>query len=128
MDYEHIAYLHLATVVPAFVLGLFLLGGRKGSPRHRAAGRVYLVCIAATCVLTLLMPARVGPQVLGHFGFLHALSLFTLYAVHTAWQAARRHDVRTHQRFMLGTYCFGVLVAGGFALAPGRMLHAMLFG
>ena len=43
MSYEQLAYLHLATVVPAFAIGTWLLVRRKGSPSHRALGRVYLV-------------------------------------------------------------------------------------
>ena len=43
MSYEQLAYLHLATVVPAFAIGTWLLVRRKGTPSHRALGRVYLV-------------------------------------------------------------------------------------
>ena len=42
MSYEQMAYLHLATVAPAFAIGTWLLVRRKGTPGHRALGRVYL--------------------------------------------------------------------------------------
>mgnify|MGYP003535071541 CR=1 FL=1 len=43
MSYEQLAYIHFATVVPAFAIGTWLLVRRKGSLSHRALGRVYLV-------------------------------------------------------------------------------------
>jgi len=39
MSYLHLAFLHLATVVPAFFIGGYLLWARKGTPRHRRLGR-----------------------------------------------------------------------------------------
>lgn len=50
MLYEQLAYLHLAAVVPAFAMGMWLLVRRKGLPSHRALGQAYLVlmgCLAA---------------------------------------------------------------------------------
>lgn len=128
MTYHSLAYAHLATVLPAFLLGTFLLLCRKGTPLHRALGRCYLLLMLATGLITLAMPAHVGPQVLGHFGFIHLFSLVTLYCVPAAWLAARRGDVRTHRGNMIGLYVGGLLIAGSFALMPGRLLHSWLFG
>jgi len=33
-----------------------------------------------------------------------------------------------HRANMLGVYVGGVLIAGAFALMPGRLLHGWLFG
>ena len=73
MSYEQLAYLHLATVVPDFAIGTWLLVRRKGTPSHRALGRVYLVLMGVAALVSLCMPARVGPQLLGHWGLIHAL-------------------------------------------------------
>ena len=75
MTYEHLAYLHLATVLPAFAIGTFQLARPKGTPVHRILGRIYLVLMVATAAIALFMPARVGPNILGHFGFIHLLWL-----------------------------------------------------
>ena len=40
MSYHQLAYLHLATVLPAFALGTYLLLNRKGTPIHRRLGRI----------------------------------------------------------------------------------------
>ena len=127
MDYLHLTYWHLATVLPAFGLGTLLLAGGKGTRRHRGLGRLYMLLMLATGVITLFMPARVGPQVLGHFGFIHLFSLLILYSVPAGWLAIRRGDVRAHRGNMIGLYVGGLLIAGAFAFAPGRLLHEWLF-
>ena len=127
MTYEHLAYVHLATVLPAFLIGTFLLLNRKGTPLHKACGRVYLTLMLITATITLLMPARVGPQFLGHFGFIHAFSILTLYSATAAYVFIRRGNIRAHRGNMIGLYVGGLLIAGSFALMPGRMLHDWLF-
>lgn len=127
MDYASLASVHLATVLPAFALGTFLLLNAKGTPRHRLLGKVYMALMVVTGLATLLMPAHVGPRWLGHFGFIHILSALTLYNVPQAYLAARRHDVARHRWNMVSLYVGGLLIAGTLALTPGRMLHTWLF-
>ncbi len=127
MTYEHLAYLHLATVLPAFALGTALLFKKKGTPFHKMLGKVYLVLMATTGVITLTMPARVGPTLWGHLGFLHAFSFLTLYSVPAAYLAIRRGNIQAHRGNMVGLYVGGLLIAGSFAFFPGRMLHKWLF-
>ena len=127
MSYLHLAYLHLLTVLPAFVIGALILGTRKGTPRHRRLGRAFAGLMMITAAITLLMPSAVGPTLLGHFGFLHGLSLLVLWSVPAAIVAVRRGRVAAHRAGMVGVYAGGILVAGGFAFMPGRLLHAWLF-
>lgn len=127
MNYNLIAYLHLATVLPAFVLGTFLMIRRKGTPHHRLLGKVYMGLMLVTALLTMFMPAVVGPRILNHFGFIHVFSLSVFFSVPGAYVAASRHNVRAHMSSMIGLYVGGLLVAGSFALMPGRMLHRILF-
>ena len=127
MTYEQLSWLHLATIMPAFLLGTFLLLRRKGSPTHKALGRVYLVLMIATGLTTLFMPAQVGPRFLGHFGFIHLFSLLALYSAPSAYLAARRGDIKSHRGSMIGLYVGGILIAGAFAFSPGRVLHDWLF-
>jgi uncharacterized membrane protein len=129
MTYLQLAYLHLATVLPAFVLGTWLIfTSQKGSPLHRTVGKIYMGLMLFTATVTLFMPAQVGPRLFGHFGFIHLFALLTYRSVPSAWFAARRHDIRTHRRRMIGLYVGGLIIAGGFAFAPGRLLHQWLFG
>lgn len=128
MTYTQLAYLHLATVLPAFMIGAFQLLRRKGTPSHKLLGKIYMILMLVTGLITLAMPAEVGPRLFGHFGFIHAFSFLTLYSVPAAYFAIRRGNITVHRANMIGLYVGGILIAGSFALAPGRMLHEWLFG
>ncbi|GGY04910.1 DUF2306 domain-containing protein [Paludibacterium paludis] len=128
MTYLQLAYVHLATILPAMALGTGLLFLKKGTGGHRLAGRAYMALMAATSLITLAMPARVGPRIAGPFGFIHILSAVTLVAVAVAWRAARRRDIRLHRRIMVRLYIGAFVLAGGFTLMPGRLMHEWLFG
>lgn len=128
MTYTQLAYLHLATVVPAFGIGLLQLLRRKGTTAHKVLGRVYMLLMLATGFITLLMPAQVGPRVLNHFGLIHIFSFLALINVPSAYIAVRRGNIQLHRFNMISLYVGGILIAGAFAFSPGRMLHEWLFG
>jgi uncharacterized membrane protein len=127
MTYYQLAYAHLATIVPSFVIGTILLLMKKGTSLHKTLGRIYMPLMLVTAVITLFMPAQIGPRLFGHFGFIHGFSALVLYSVPTAYIAARRGHVARHRNTMIGLYVGGILIAGSFALMPGRLLHQLLF-
>lgn len=127
MSYIALVYLHLATVVPAFFIGTYLLLNRKGTIRHKQLGKAYMLLMLLTATITLIMSAELGPVILNHFGFIHLFSLLVLYSVPAAFFAARKNDIKAHRNYMVGVYVGGILIAGGFAFAPGRLLHSWLF-
>ncbi|WP_299979375.1 DUF2306 domain-containing protein [uncultured Pseudoteredinibacter sp.] len=128
MSYEPLMYMHLVTVGPAALIGIYLFICRKGTAIHKSLGKIYMVLMLLTGVITLLMPAAIGSRLFGHFGFIHLFSLLTLYAVPAAFLAARRGDIVAHKSSMMGLFIGGVLIAGTFAFMPGRILHSWLFG
>lgn len=128
MTYLHIVYLHLVTVLPAFVLGTAMLLMKKGTALHKALGRCYLILMFVTALVALFLPARVGPQILNHFGIIHLLCVLVLYSVPNAWLAARRGQIARHKAIVIRLYIGALLVAGLFTLAPGRMIHGWIFG
>lgn len=128
MTYMQLTYLHLGSLVPAFVIGTYLLLNRKGTPVHRFLGKIYMGLMLFTAFVTLFMEAVVGPKFLNHFGFIHLLSLFVLYTVPTAYRAIRVGNIKLHKRKMVGLYVGALLVAGAFTLSPGRLIHSWLFG
>jgi uncharacterized membrane protein len=120
--------LHVATVLPAFVLGTWqLFASRKGSPTHRVVGAVYLLLMTVTSVAALFVH-QINPQ--GWMGWspIHLLVPLTLYGVVGALYAVRRHNIAAHRRAMIGTYVGALLIAGGLTLLPGRIMHAVVFG
>jgi uncharacterized membrane protein len=43
------------------------------------------------------------------------------------WRA-RHHDVSGHRRVMILIFAGALVVAGLFTVAPGRIMHAVVFG
>lgn len=128
MTYLQLAYLHVGTVIPAFFIGTYILIVRKGTPRHKLLGKIYVTLMLITAFITLFMPAMVGPSFLNHFGFIHLLSLLVFVTVPRAILAIRRGDVATHKKHMLGMYIGALLIAGALAMMPGRLMHLWIFG
>ncbi|MDX2274814.1 MAG: DUF2306 domain-containing protein [Hyphomonadaceae bacterium] len=120
--------IHLATVVPAFFLGAYLiLVSRKGSTAHRALGWIYLALMTVTTI-TALFIHELNPN--GPLGFspIHLLIPLTLYGIVGAIYYARTHDMRRHRQTMILVYVGGLLIAGAFTFMPGRVMHDIFFG
>ncbi len=128
MNYIDLMYFHLATVVPAFVIGTILLIIKKGSIKHVYFGRIYMVLMLITAGITLFMPAEVGPRILNHFGYIHSFSFLTIYTVPTAYWSIKKGNVKSHKRKMILLYFGAIIIAGGFTFFPGRYLHTFFFG
>jgi len=128
MTYHQLMFIHLATVVPCFFLGALLFLMKKGTKSHRLVGKIYMGLMLFTAIVTLFMPAQVGPRIFDHFGYLHSFSLLTLWSVPYAYFAIRKGDVRRHQRALILLYVGAILIAGGFTFFPGRYLHVLYFG
>ena len=112
---------HLAAALSALALGAANLAFAKGTPRHRLVGWMWLAAMA--CVTLPSFAIREVGQ--GSFSWIHGLSVWTLVSMAVAVAAIRRNRVRLHAGFMVGTMA-GVVVAGLFALAPGRELSRIL--
>lgn len=125
--YYTLSYIHLSLIIPAFIVGSYLLIRRKGTSTHKLLGKAYMAVMLMSALLTLFMPAKVGPAILNHFGYIHLLSFFTIYCVPNAYMAARRGNTKKHRNYMVGLYVGGLVIAGGFALSPGRMIGDLVF-
>ncbi|MCU0882413.1 MAG: DUF2306 domain-containing protein [Hyphomonadaceae bacterium] len=114
---------HLATVLVALPLGGLILYGPKGTPMHRALGRVWVATMLVTCVAALFIESFA--PVIGPFGFIHLLVLWSLYAIGRGlWAIVVRKDLQAHLRNMSGAW-WGLIIAGLFTMLPGRLLWSM---
>jgi len=117
--------IHLLSVLPAFLLGTWLLfASQKGSRPHRIAGAIYLLLMSITAVATLSVRSIDPP----HLSVIHLFVPLTLGSVVAALWAVRRRNIRLHRNAMIGLYVGGLLIAGTFTFAPGRLLYRMAFG
>lgn len=116
--------IHLVTVVPAVFLGAWLLFlSRKGGKSHRLVGFLYMALMTITAITSLFIQS-IRP---GHFTWVHLFIPLTLWGVGSALWAIRRRDIAQHKKAMYGLYIGGLLIAGGFTLYPGRLLHRFFF-
>ncbi|GAA3086409.1 DUF2306 domain-containing protein [Rhizobium viscosum] len=116
--------IHVAAVVPAAILGAYLLAWPKGTPRHRLLGKIWMVLMVVTALSSFFIH-----QINLVYGFspIHLLSVLVLAGSWRAVLAARRHDIRTHRRIVSGMYFGGIVVAGLATLLPGRLMYAVTF-
>jgi uncharacterized membrane protein len=121
--------IHVATVVPAFILGTYqIFLSRKGAPFHRAVGYLYLGLMTVTSIAALFVQSLMpnGP----FFGFspIHLFVPLTLFGVVGALRGAWTHNVAMHRSSMISVYVGGMLIAGSLTLLPGRVMHSVVFG
>ena len=115
---------HVATVLPAAVLGAFLLARPKGTPTHRLLGKIWLFLMVATSFSTFFIH---GINTVYGFSPIHLLSLYVILGSVPAIQAARRGNIRAHRAQVASMYFGGIVVAGLFTLVPHRVMGAMIF-
>jgi len=128
MSYESIRTLHFFTVCPCVLLGFFqLFIIKKSSSLHRINGRIYVILLSLSALISFLLPAQVGERLANHFGALHLLSIATLATLIYRLWSLKRGDIKAHRRSMSWLYFTGVIIAGAFTLAPGRFLNEVLF-
>ncbi|MBN8500537.1 MAG: DUF2306 domain-containing protein [Sphingomonadales bacterium] len=116
--------LHLATVVPCLPLGAWLLLKRKGTPQHKALGKIWLVLM----VLTALSAVFIRQLNNGSFSPIH---LFVPLTIWGAWQAiatARAGNIAKHRQGLIRFYLGALTIPGVLSFLPGRMMWAWLIG
>jgi uncharacterized membrane protein len=117
--------IHLATVIPAFFIGTWLIFfSTKGARVHRALGVLYLTLMTVTAITTLFIHV-IDP---GHLSWIHLFVPLTLVGVTSTVLALRQGNIARHKRSMIGLYVGALLIAGGFTFVPGRLMYGLFFG
>jgi uncharacterized membrane protein len=119
--------IHLATVIPALLLGPVVLWRRKGDATHKLLGRVWAALMLVTAIASAFIRTP-GAGIAGTgFSFIHIFTIWTLVNVPLAVLAARRGQIARHRGMMTGLYA-GLVIAGAFTMIPGRLLGSLVFG
>lgn len=115
--------LHVAAVLPAIILAPVLLLGRKGSPRHRLLGRIWVSAMVVTAASALFIH---DIRLWGPFSPIHLLSVLTLSTCWTIIRTARAGRVAAHRGAVLSLVWLALVGAGAFTLVPGRIMHQVM--
>ncbi len=115
---------HAIPALLAFVLGLWQLLARKGTLPHRIRGWIWVA------IMALVALSSFGIHTIctfGDFSVIHLLSIFTLAMLPLGVLRAHRHQVRAHRNTMVALFVGALVIAGGFTLVPGRVMHDVVF-
>lgn len=116
--------IHVAAVLPAALIGPYMFWARKGTPIHRFVGKIWLGLMALAALSSFFIHSI---NLFLGFSPIHLLSVYVLYGSWRAIRAARMHRIREHRLNVIGLYVGGIVIAGGFTLLPGRIMHDVLF-
>lgn len=115
--------LHAVFAIVAIILGLVVLYiMRTGTQRHKYFGRIWAMIAVFVCVSSFFINEA---RQFGPFSWIHALSLFTLYAVIDSVMAIRKGNVKKHMRAMKQIYLFAFVITGSFTFLPGRLMNVV---
>jgi len=116
--------IHVAAVVPAAVLGAYLLLQPKGTPRHRLLGKIWLCLMVITALSSFFIH-----QINMFYGFspIHLLSAYVLFGCWGAIVNARKGNIEAHKGIVRGIYFVGIVGAGLFTFIPGRIMNKVAF-
>lgn len=119
-----VALIHIGGATSSLVLGGIVLFGPKGTPGHKMMGRIWALAMVTTALSSFFMKSFA--PMLGQFGPIHILSVWTLYSLPRAIWYIRQGDVEGHLKTMRGLY-FGLCLAGLMTFIPGRTFYALIF-
>lgn len=117
--------LHAFAAMAAFVLGLVQFAAPKGTLPHRTVGWIWVLLMIAVAASSFWIH---GIRLVGPFGPIHLLSIFTLVVLPLAVWRAHTHCIADHRRMMIFIFAGALVVAGLFTLVPGRIMHRVIFG
>ena len=117
--------LHAVAALSAFALGVVQLTAPKGTLPHRTLGYIWAALMLTVAISSFWIRDM---RVWGPWSPIHLLSILTLIMLPLGLYYARNHNVRGHRLTMLGLFLGALLIAGGFTLVPGRIMHKVVFG
>jgi uncharacterized membrane protein len=115
--------IHVATVVPAALIGAVQLARPKGTTSHRALGYVFMVLMIVTAIAAFFVRS-----INGGFTPIHLFIPLTFFGVAGGLWRIRSGDVRGHRTSMISLYLGAIGIAGLLTLLPGRIMHTIFFG
>lgn len=117
--------LHLAAAAVAVLAGPVALYRRRRDAVHRVVGHAWVAGMLVLAISGLFIRTL---AVIGPFGPIHLLSVFTLFALWRGVMLIRAGRIGEHGRWMKRFYWSAVWGAGLFTILPGRTLNEVLFG
>ena len=119
-----VVQLHVCAALCAIVLGPIALWRRSRDHWHKRLGYAWVVAMGATALSSFAIS---DAHVIGPFSPIHGLSVFTLWGLWQAVNAARQGRIAHHSQGMRSLYFWAMGVAGLFTFLPGRRMNTVFF-
>lgn len=116
---------HAFAAMGAFLLGLVQFAAPKGTLPHRTLGYIWAALMLVVAGTSFAIH---GTRQWWQFSPIHVLSVVVVVVVPLAVLAAHRHNVNRHRYAMMSVFAGALVIAGGFTLYPGRIMHRVVFG
>ena len=118
MSINTIPFFHASPIIQFHLLVAFIAiaGGalqfvlkKKGTICHKIIGRFWVVAMGLVVVSGLFIHEI---RMFGLFSPIHLLSLMTLFLLYVGVRAARKKQIKRHQKIMSYTYFLGLIITG----------------
>lgn len=133
LEASWIIQVHAFTAMAAFFLGLFQIVAPKGTLPHKTLGAIWVALMTTITVSSIfVIPSQRGFDlpIWQWFSPIHIFTIITAYGIFGGLYHLSRggEKLKRHKGPFIGIFIGGILIAGGFAFMPGRIMHAAVFG
>lgn len=125
IDADPAVQVHVGAALAAVAFGPLAVFRSRRDRWHKIVGYAWVTAMAAAAVSSFWIH---GFGIVGPFGPIHLLSIWTLIALGLGVRHAVKRRFVQHRRTMKSLYFWALGVAGLFTLLPGRRMHRVLFG
>jgi uncharacterized membrane protein len=126
MEAPLIIQLHVASALPAILIGPFAIFMKTSWRLHKIVGFSWIVAMASLCITGLLIPSY-NLAVIGHLGPIHLFCFWGLSGIFNGVRYARLGRIAEHRMTLKWTW-FGAMGAASLAnFLPGRTINRMFF-
>ncbi|NRA28696.1 MAG: hypothetical protein HRU11_00425 [Parvularculaceae bacterium] len=123
---------HALAAMLAFFLGIVQFTAPKGTLPHRTLGSIWVVAMAIVAVSSafILAPPAEGKSLIDRMSWIHILTAVTTFGLIRGliFIVQGGPNMKKHAKPFGAIFLFGLIIAGIFTFAPGRIMHEVFFG
>jgi len=132
LDAHWIIQIHAFAAMTAFFLGVIQLAAPKGTLPHKSLGLVWVILMSMIAISSVFIgrPTEPGDPFWARFSPIHIFTVITTVGIVGGVQhlLAGGPNLKKHKGPFTGIFIGGLVIAGGLAFLPGRIMHAVVFG